>query len=208
MKIKVCGMRNINNILALHEAGIRMMGFIFYNKSKRFIDEDQRKEIFNAIPTDVKKVGVFVNEELEYVLNTIVEYGLHYVQLHGEEDSIYCEKVMDHAKVMKAFSVDAGFDFTATLTYQNCDLLLFDAKGKERGGNGIQYDWNILKNYTYSTPFLLSGGIGPDDVDKILAFSHSKFVGIDINSGFEIEPGLKNIDKIKSFTSFLKCSTQ
>jgi len=208
MKIKVCGLRNVQNINALYDAGIRMMGFIFYDKSKRYIDLEKRKELFEAIPSDVKKVGVFVNEEEEFVLKTIKDFNLDYVQLHGEEDPAYCDSIKPHTKVIKAFSIDEEFDFTSLDIFQNCDYLLFDAKGKERGGNGIKYDWQLLENYNMETPFLLSGGIGPDDVDKILAFEHSKFVGIDINSGFEIEPGLKNIEKIRTFTSYLRCSTQ
>ncbi len=201
-------MRNQENILQLYDAGIRMMGFIFYDQSKRYIDIEKRDLILGAVPRDVKKVGVFVNADLDFAKNTVITYNLDYVQLHGDEDPKYCAEMMKLAKVIKAFNVDTVFSFDTTIAYQNCDYLLFDAKGAERGGNGIQYNWNILKDYKYETPFLISGGIGPDDVDKILAFAHPKFVGIDINSGFEIEPGLKNIDKIKTFTSYLKCSTQ
>lgn len=208
MKIKVCGMRDEENIRQLYNAGIRMMGFIFYGKSKRFIDAEQAKTIFNGLPLDVKRVGVFVNERIENIKSLIQAYDLHYVQLHGEESPAFCDEIKKHTKVMKAFSVDDNFDFSSTLAYQNCDLLLFDAKGKERGGNGIQYDWKLLYQYEYDTPFLLSGGIGPNDVDRILAFDHPKFVGIDINSGFEKEPALKDIEKIQSFTTYLKCSTQ
>ena len=208
MKIKVCGLRDVENITSLYQVGIRMMGFIFYEKSKRYIDIEKRKALFEAIPSDVKKVGVFVNETKEFVINTIKAYGLDYAQLHGEESPEYCESIKVRSKVIKAFRVDEEFNFSSLEIYQDCDYLLFDAKGKERGGNGIKYDWRLLENYKMETPFLLSGGIKPDDVDKILAFEHSKFVGIDINSGFEIEPGLKNIEKIKTFTSYLRCSTQ
>ncbi len=201
-------MRDQHNIKELYDAGIRMMGFIFYERSKRFISVENRQEVFQAIPEDVKKVGVFVNEDLDFVVDTIRAYKLAYVQLHGDEDPKYCAAVQEHTKVIKVFKVDDQFDFGKTFHYQTCDLLLFDARGKEYGGNGIQYDWELLKKYRYETPFLLSGGIGPGDVDKILSFEHHKFIGIDINSGFEVKPGLKNIENIRSFTSYLKCSTQ
>jgi phosphoribosylanthranilate isomerase len=208
MKIKVCGLREEGNIADLYNAGIRTMGFIFYGKSKRFVHKDDRKSLFASIPMDVEKVGVFVNEPLAFVIDTISTYGLDYAQLHGEENRTFCAEVQKYAKVIKAFRVDESFKFETLNEYQNCDLLLFDAKGKEYGGNGIKYDWQLLEQYKLKTPFLLSGGIGPDDVDKILAFDHARFIGIDINSGFEIEPGLKDIEKIKSFISYLKCNTQ
>lgn len=208
MMIKVCGMRDIENLMGIYEAGIRMMGFIFYAKSKRYIDQESRKQLFDRIPDDVKKVGVFVNESLDFVFNIISEFGLDYAQLHGNESPSYCSKVQNRCKVIKAFSVDNDFDFSTCDAYQNCDYLLFDAKGKKYGGNGIKYNWELLKNYKLEKPFLLSGGIGPQDVDKILGFEHPKMVGIDVNSGFESEPGLKNIEVIKSFTSYLRCSTQ
>lgn len=208
MKIKVCGLKDVDNIIALYEVGIRIMGFIFYEKSKRFVDIEKRKKVFSSIPSDVKKVGVFVNETQDYVIKMIRDYNLDYVQLHGDEEAEFCDEILPYAKVVKALRVDEDFSFPILKRYQNCDLLLFDAKGKDYGGNGIKYDWQLLKNYNMETPFLLSGGIKPDDVDKILSFEHSKFVGIDINSGFEEEPGIKNIEKIKTFTSYLRCSTQ
>ena len=204
MKIKVCGMRDIENISDLYDAGIRMMGFIFYDKSKRFVSPEVRNSIFGGIHPDTKTVGVFVNAPESFVHEMIDKYHLIFVQLHGEESPDYCLKMQAHAKVIKAFSVDIDFDFDQVSEYQNCDYLLFDAKGKEYGGNGIQYDWSLLSNYTLETPFLLSGGLGPKDVDKILAFDHPKFAGVDVNSGFEIEAGLKDIEKIKSFISYLR----
>ena len=201
-------MRDNENIADLYGAGIRMMGFIFYDKSKRYVAPEFRKAIFDNLHSDIKTVGVFVNAPKAFVLEMIDYHRLTYVQLHGDESPKYCLSVQAHAKVIKAFRIDKDFDFNQVSEYQNCDYLLFDAKGTEYGGNGIQYDWSLLSNYRLETPFLLSGGIGPADVDKILAFEHSKFAGIDVNSGFEIEAGLKDIEKIKSFISYLRCSTQ
>lgn len=207
MKIKVCGLRHQENIADLYHVGIRMMGFIFYRPSKRYIGSDHTKVLFDSIPKGVIKVGVFVNEPLSFVVETVSKYGLDYAQLHGEEDVEFCSAVQKYVKVIKAFRIDESFKFEEIRGFQNCDLFLFDAKGKEYGGNGIKYDWQLLEDYKLKTPFLLSGGIGPGDEGKILAFRHDKFIGIDINSGFEIEPALKNIEKIKSFISNLKCST-
>nr|WP_262914123.1 phosphoribosylanthranilate isomerase [Portibacter lacus] len=201
-------MRDIENIQAASDAGVSLMGFIFYEKSKRFIQPELRAEIFSSIPDNIKKVGVFVNESIDFVKKIVHEYNLDFVQLHGEEDPSYCEAIKTLTKVIKAFSVDESFDFSITADYQSCDYLLFDAKGKERGGNGIQYNWDILQQYTLDTPFLLSGGLGPEDAGKINSFKHKKLAGIDVNSGFESAPAMKNIENIKSFISKLTCNTQ
>lgn len=206
MLIKVCGMRNAENIGQLYAVGIRMMGFIFFDKSKRNIEPQNRLKTLLSVPPDVKKVGVFVNEELAEVKRCISEFHLDYVQLHGEEDPDYCKSVKDDVGVIKAFRIEEDFDFASLTIYQDCDYFLFDAKGKEYGGNGIKYDWSLLQSYDLKTPFLLSGGIGPNDVEQILAFDHSRFAGIDVNSRFEIEPGLKNIEKISSFKNQIECN--
>lgn len=206
MIIKVCGMRETENIHALYDSGIRAMGFIFFEKSKRYFETGEHKPNLVDLPDDLIKIGVFVNEEEDIVIDTICENGLSFAQLHGEETPEYCSRVRKYAKVLKAFSVDENFNFETTQDYLGCDYLLFDAKGAEYGGNGIQYNWEILKRYTYDTPFLLSGGIGPDDVEKISEVKHPRLAGIDINSGFEDRPGLKNVEKINSFIKNLSCS--
>jgi phosphoribosylanthranilate isomerase len=203
MKIKVCGLKHVNNIDELYQSGVRMMGFIFFEKSKRFIATKDRETLFAKIPMDVEKVGVFVNSNITEVINAIKEYKLDYVQLHGEESNEYCREIRSYAKVIKAFRVGEHFNFNDIASYTDADVYLFDAKGKEYGGNGIQYDWNILQQYNSKTPFLLSGGIGPDDADGINAFRHERFFGIDVNSGFEIEPGLKDATKVKTFINQL-----
>ena len=211
MKIKVCGMRNSENLQGLLALKPDFVGFIFYNKSKRFVDCFPQI----AIPKEIKKVGVFVNENVEEVLKIVEKYQLDIVQLHGEETPEYCKELKisrfkrsrkaEPLKIFKAFSIDDDFDFSKTNAYQKvCDYLLFDTKGKEYGGNGIKFNWEVLQKYKGKTPFLLSGGISKEDVFLIKNFKHNAFEGIDINSGFEITPGLKNINDIKEFKNNLE----
>ena len=210
MKLKVCGMRDNENIESLIALKPDFMGFIFYKKSKRFVADFPTIEI----PLSIKKVGVFVNESLDTVLDIVEKYNLDSVQLHGNETPEYCEKLKDcylersrksfsephQIEIFKAFSVDDTFDFLKTEDYQKvCDYMLFDTKGKDYGGNGVKFNWDVLQKYKGEIPFILSGGITKNDVEEIKKINHSAFVGLDINSGFEIEPALKNINEIKEF---------
>lgn len=203
MKLKVCGMRDAENITELIKLNPDYMGFIFYDKSKRFVNEFPEVKI----PSTIKKVGVFVNESIENVISLVEENNLDAVQLHGNETPEYIEKLnfkfalkFHLIEVLKAFSVDDDFDFSKTVSYQKvCDYLLFDTKGKDYGGNGVKFNWEVLQKYEGKTPFLLSGGITKNDTEDIKKIEHSAFAGLDINSGFEIEPALKNIEDIKEF---------
>ncbi len=200
MKIKVCGMRDAENISELVKLKPDYMGFIFYGKSKRFVTAFPKAKI----PSEIKKVGVFVNETLESIIKITKKNELDAIQLHGNETFEYCKKLkalLTHkVEIFKAFSVDDDFDFYKTKAYQKiCDFLLFDTKGKDYGGNGVKFNWQVLENYKGDTPFLLSGGISKSDVEDIKKISHKAFAGVDINSGFEIEPALKNIEDIKEF---------
>ena len=201
MKIKVCGMRDKENISGLLDLKPDYIGFIFYEQSKRFVADFPQIEI----PSSVKKVGVFVNEIIEKIIEKVNKHKLDFVQLHGNETSEYCEKLAaKDIKIIKAFSVDENFDFSATKPFEKCvSLFLFDTKGNNYGGNGIKFNWELLQNYTGKTPFLLSGGISKNDAAEIKKMKHLAFLGIDINSGFELEPGLKNIKEIKEFKSLL-----
>lgn len=196
-------MRNLDNIESLLALNPDFVGFIFYKKSKRFVEEFP--EII--FPKGIKKIGVFVNESIKVLLKTIDKHKLDGVQVHGHESPEFCLELAEAIRkkekpitIIKAFSVDEGFDFNTTSPYdESCDYFLFDTKGKDYGGNGVKFNWRILQNYKGETPFLLSGGISKEDVDAINNFGHKAFKGIDINSGFEIEPGLKNINEIKEF---------
>jgi phosphoribosylanthranilate isomerase len=197
LKIKVCGMRNQENIAALSDLGADYVGFIFYNKSSRSaIDLD-----INVESNDLIRTGVFVNEAVDFVQKKIKDYKLNAIQLHGDESPRYCKALIQKGlSIIKVFSIGESFDFESTIAYEEfCDYFLFDTKGKERGGNGVVFNWSLLENYNGSLPFFLSGGISPESIDAIKAFQHEKLFGLDLNSKFEIQPGLKNIDQLKTF---------
>lgn len=200
LKVKVCGMRNLENISEVIKAGADMLGFIFFEKSKRYVEESLP---FRGVGGKVLKAGVFVNAKEQYINAKIADYQLDYVQLHGDESPEYCTVIKAEnpkVKVIKVFSVGASFDFTKTEEYQAvADLFLFDTKGKERGGNGFKFNWKILQEYQGETPFLLSGGISLEDVEAVKAFKHPKLWGVDINSGFESAPAIKKAKEVEQF---------
>lgn len=217
MQVKVCGMRNPGNIAEMLALPIDMIGFIFYPESKRFVGTEKKlpkwiaenQETFNLI----KKVGVFVNAGTAGILNAIYDYELDYVQLHGDESPGYCQELellwsassIRAAKLVKAFSVDEQFDFAVTTSYEDhCSFFVFDTKGAGFGGTGKQFDWSLLEKYEGSTPFLLSGGIAEDSVEAIRNLDHPLLFGVDINSKFEIEPGLKAVNKVRDFVQKIK----
>lgn len=174
------------------------MGFIFYEKSARYFNGT----IPELIKT-IKKVGVFVNESVENIIEKINEHNLQAVQLHGEESVVFCEelknKIDNKIEIIKVFSVGDDFNFDLLKPFESvCDYFLFDTKGKLPGGNGTTFDWKILKNYKSDKPFFLSGGIG---LEEIAAIKNLKLpvYAIDVNSRFEIEPGLKNKNLLTNF---------
>ena len=181
------------------------LGFIFWEPSKRSF-EGTVPEISNHI----KKVGVFVDANIEEILEKINRFGLQAVQLHGKESPDFCRKLKKHSIIIiKVFSIKDDFDFSVLEPYEDtCDYFLFDTKGKLPGGNGYTFDWKALKNYPSTKPYFLSGGIGLEEVEKIKEFlksPESKYChAIDVNSRFELEPGLKDIVKLKEFISSIK----
>ncbi len=215
MRVKVCGTTDPENIEALLSLPIDYIGFIFYNRSKRYIGKKNLGEWIQEhtdLFGDVKRVGVFVNAEVDEILNMIHDYQLDYVQLHGNESAEYCAELRSYweissirkAKVIKAFPIDEDFDFELTRPYEGkCELFLFDTNGEHHGGNGITFDWSILENYNGPTPFLLAGGIDSGMEEAIRNLSLPQLIGVDINSKFELEPGLKDVEKVKSFTDLL-----
>ncbi len=205
-KVKVCGMRDAENIRQIVELKPDFIGFIFYPESKRYVGEDFPVSIIENIPSSVKKVGVFVDELLEHVVRNYNIYGLDYVQLHGKEQAAYCQELMTvKIKVIKAFSIDEYFDPSIPDVYADaCNYFLFDTKSPIHGGTGKKFDWNFLHRFSAEKPFFLSGGIGPDDVHLINEMNIPGLEAVDINSRFEQEPGLKNVIDIKSFMNQLK----
>ncbi len=197
MIIKTCGMRDADNIRAVSELGIDWMGFIFWAPSSRYVSE---KPTF--LPTRQKRVGVFVDARIEEVKSKADEYALDLIQLHGKESPAFCEwlKANSRQQLIKAFNIATQEDLEQTIPYEGLvDYFLFDTKAKMVGGNGTQFDWSVLSAYQGNTPFLLSGGIGPDDAEKVRNFHHPQLAGIDLNSRFELSPALKDIEKLKQF---------
>ncbi|GAA4245717.1 phosphoribosylanthranilate isomerase [Winogradskyella damuponensis] len=198
MKLKVCGMKYKENLEAVANLRPDYLGFIFYKKSARHFDSS-----IPELPKSIKKVGVFVDEELEIVKDTIKKFNLQAVQLHGHESPEYCAAI-NTVEVIKVFSIKDEFNFDVLQPFENvCDYFLFDTKGKLPGGNGYTFNWNVLEQYPSTKPYFLSGGIGLHEIEKIKEFKESpasKFCyAIDVNSKFEIEPGLKNIEELKLF---------
>ena len=211
MKIKVCGITNIDEALALSKAGVNYVGFIFYPASKRYVLHaltlDQIKTV--QLP-GVLKVGVFVNEPLNDVIATATAAGLDMVQLHGDETPNYCKEMANHYPVIKAFRISETDDVAYKISeyLEDIDYLLFDTASSVYGGSGISFDWTKLANATGQKPYFLSGGIGPDDVSKITSFVKSdtagNFTALDVNSKFETAPGQKNIQLLQSFIPTIK----
>ncbi len=211
MRIKVCGMTRPEQVMQLDEMGVEFAGFIFYPKSPRYVFSHMSKEQLKKLKgQQINKVGVFVNTPAEEVLQMVDACGLYLVQLHGDESPRYCEKISNYVTVVKAFRMREGENIIwRAKDYQDvCDMFLFDTEGAGYGGTGKKFNWNILKGENVRKPFFLSGGIQPEDVDLLKEFQKESVAkdlfAIDINSKFEVAPGLKNIEMIKAFVNDLK----
>ena len=207
MKVKVCGMKYEANIQSVSDLKPDYMGFIFYKKSKRNFDRT-----LPSIDKEIKKVGVFVNEEFVIIRDLVERFQLDALQLHGDESATDCafiKKKLPEKEIIKAFAMSDSFDFSSLEAYlSSCDYFLFDTKGKERGGNGTLFDWTVLEDYPYQKPFFLSGGIGTDEIPALKNFLRSDSAAycevIDVNSKFEFEPGLKKTEELKGFIEFIE----
>lgn len=232
MIIKVCGMRETENIREVAELGVDMMGFIFWPESPRFVkmisaqagiipdyseerlrNMRQGQEPSSTTVCRPKRVGVFVDEMPQSIVTRVYNYDLDYVQLHGNESVVMIENlkrtlvpdIAPNIKIIKALSIREKDDVKRWRDYEGAaDMLLFDTKCKTVGGSGEQFDWSVLETYDGNIPFLLSGGVGPDDAERVLKFSHPQFAGIDLNSRFEISPALKDVEKLKSFIQTIR----
>jgi len=210
MNIKVCGITQFKQLQQLEALNIDYAGLIFYKDSPRYMgDKITGKQVKDA-DFDIKKVGVFVNPGYSELLDAIDEYGLDIVQLHGNETPEMCEELSAEVEVIKAFRIagDESINIDELVMPYDaaCDFYLFDTAGLKEsfGGTGQQFDWNILKKAKIEKPFFLSGGIGPDDAQKVKAFKHPDFFAIDVNSKFEMAPGLKDMAAILKFLQGFK----
>jgi len=208
MRVKVCGMTLPEQLEQLGCMGVTFAGFIFYSKSPRYVfkhltTSQIRKE------NSVNKVGVFVNAGIEEVLHMVDECRLHMVQLHGDETPKYCEKIADYVSVVKAFRVSENDNLEWMIRpYMDvCDMFMFDTMGAGYGGTGKKFNWSMLKDATIGKPFFLSGGIEPGDEEKLKEFAAlpvaKALFAVDINSRFEISPGIKDMAKVKEFVAKL-----
>jgi tryptophan synthase alpha subunit len=201
MKLKVCGLRDSANISSIAAVGPDYMGFIFYAKSPRFVQELPQNLVPELRKIQIEPVAVFVNEDLSTIMKIVKFHGFRHIQLHGQETPETCALLRSQGfKVIKSFSIAEPSDLQACPKYEDyCDFFLFDSKTPLHGGSGKHFDWKILQEYDGKTPFFLSGGIGPDDVEPIMAFYHPKLECIDINSRFETKPSIKDVNLVKFF---------
>lgn len=222
MIIKVCGMRDGANIREVAALGVDWIGMIFYPKSPRYVRmipsgagiiPDRAAEGEASLLEKVKRVGVFVDDMPQNIVTRAYNYHLDLIQLHGHETPTLIRNlratldpdIRPGVKFIKAISVGSADDITQCEPYEGVvDYFLFDTRCTTMGGSGQQFDWTVLNAYKGHTPFLLSGGIGPDDADRVKAFNHPQCVGIDLNSRFEVEPGVKDIDKLRTFVNEVK----
>ncbi len=197
MKIKVCGMKFPDNTAAVAALQPDYVGFIFYPHSPRFVGYVPNEEL-TELRLPAKKVGVFVDKDFSTIKSIIQKYHLDVVQLHGSESAETCAALRQTVEVIKAFGVDENFDFQLLKAYENMvDYFLFDTKTLVYGGSGKSFDWHVLENYTLNVPFFISGGLSNENISSVLQFEHPAFYGLDLNSRFEDEPGLKNIKKLE-----------
>jgi phosphoribosylanthranilate isomerase len=206
MIIKICGMRDRANISDVAALKPDWMGFIFYPPSKRYVGENFNPEIVKSLMPEIQTIGVFVNKAYEDMIEIARKYDFDMVQLHGNESPEYCHSAHDAGfDVIKAFGIHPDFDWSMLESYANvCKYFLFDTSTKAYGGSGKQFDWRILKGYSLPNPFILGGGIGPDDTEAIKTINMQQFAGIDINSCFEIQPAMKDTQRITQFISKIR----
>jgi len=197
LKIKVCGMREAENILEVGMLRPDYMGFIFYPPSPRYVGENF------SIPEDlskaIKRVGVFVNASRDDIMQQVRKYALTFIQLHGEEPVSLCAELQSEGmKVIKVFSIGEEFDFSGLEKYKpHVDYFLFDTKGKFYGGNSETFNWQVLEKYDQEIPFFLSGGLTPDNIQHTSRLQQMNLHALDINSGVEVMPGIKSVPKIE-----------
>lgn len=209
-RIKVCGMTLPEQVNALDEMGVDLAGFIFYEKSPRYVKNKISPDKMKKIGGRIAKVGVFVNENYEKLMRTVEEYRLDMVQLHGDETERYCERVANYITTVKAFRLSDNdpIEWMIRPYHEGSDMYMFDTLGSGYGGTGKKFNWNLLKGIAINKLFFLSGGIEPGDEEQLREFAQhpeaKKMFAVDINSRFEITAGVKDIAKIKTFVGSLK----
>ena len=205
LTVKVCGMKYTDNRRALEILPIDIFGFIFYPPSPRFVNPADLYNLRNLTGTQKKKAGVFVDSTADHIMEIIQLAGLSHIQLHGCETPGFCDQIRKtRVSVIKTFRVDDQFDFSTTEPYiEAVDYFLFDTRADKAGGTGKKFNWPVLEKYDLNVPFFLSGGIDPSDAKSIKILNHPMLIGIDLNSGFEDVPGVKNFEKLNNFLDMI-----
>ena len=206
MQLKVCGMKYADNIAAVAALEPDFMGFIFHAGSSRFVGETLDARLLQSLPADMRKVGVFVDESTEFMLRQLNRYGLDLAQLHGHETPQQCAELQAAGiAVIKAFGMDAAFSLDQLPPYAPyCTFFLFDTKGPQPGGNGIPFDWELLRAYNLPVPYLLAGGLGLENAHTLLQLQLPGLAGFDLNSRFETAPAVKDAARLRQMFRFLR----
>src|SRR3954452_6759360 len=210
MRIKVCGMTTTQQVQQLEEIGVEFAGFIFYPKSPRYVFQSIPANEIKRIKGKINKVGVFVNADADEVLRTVDQCGLYLVQLHGDESPRACERIANYVSVIKAFRIsdDDHIEWKIREYYDTVDMLMFDTEGVSYGGTGKKFNWELLEEQNIQKPFFLSGGITAHDAESLKTFQKEAVAkdlfAIDINSKFEVMPGVKDMEKVKGFVEKVK----
>lgn len=208
MYIKVCGMRDAQNIRDVEALGVDILGFIFWPGSKRYVSARP-----DYLPVKAQRAGVFVNASPDEVVQKVKEYGLHYVQLHGDEDLSYVTNLQklltvsvdNMPRIVRAIQVASRSKVLKAMMWDGfVDGILFEAPTTGYGGSGISFDWSLLSSYRGNTPFFITGGIGPQSLEALLEFEHPQWIGVDLNSRFESSPAFKDIALLRPFVEALK----
>ena len=205
MKVKVCGMTDKENVKEVVDAGPDYLGFIFFQGSKRYVGDSRLRSFFESVPATIIRTGVFVDEDIKYVVEKAKTFNLGLIQLHGSESPDYCGAIREKGfNVVKSFGIAGMDDLERTGVYiDSCDYFLFDSKTDGYGGSGLSFRWDILSGLGFDKPFFLSGGIGPDDTGLIKALKHESLYAVDINSRFETSPGIKDAALVREFINSL-----
>jgi len=206
LKIKICGMRDTDNILKVTELEPDILGFIFSRSSPRYAGDMLDVKTISKIPSSILKAGVFVNEDEKLISDTVEKFSLDMVQLHGDETPELCRRLKEkNIKVIKVFSMSREQPFSRCHQYTEVtDYFLFDTPATGTGGTGSKFNWKVLDEYDIQKPFFLSGGISPEDTDRIGEIKNQFLCGIDLNSRFETSPGIKNTEMLKNFISDIR----
>ncbi len=206
LKLKICGLRDTENVREVIGVSPDYTGFIFYSGSPRYAGEKLSDELLQLVPDSIKKVGVFVDEPLESVFHIAGMNRLDMIQLHGNENAEYCKDIKQQGyDIIKSIMIGDGFKYRNMEQYIGViDFFLFDTKGMLYGGSGMAFDWQVLNDYPFRTPFFLSGGLSLENIEQVLNIQSPHLAAVDVNSRFEISPGIKDVNKLIALKEKLK----